>query len=367
MSIYLDNAATTQVFREAADVAYKAMTETYSNPASLHSFGLEAEQLLEEGRKIIAANIGCKEEELYFTASGTSASNTAIFGSLASKKKGRIITSAFEHPAVLECFKALENRFEVIYLKPDKDGIISPESLEKELTDDTLLVSIMHVNNETGAVNPITELAQITHRVKGALFHTDAVQSFTKQPFSYSVVDMASFSAHKTHAPKGLGALYVKKGVKVKPVILGGGQEKGMFSGTSNVPGVCAWAKALELQDAKKNYGYVKELNALAREKIKELGGQIISPDNASPYILNVAFEHYIGENILHYLSSKGVYISTGSACSSKHASHVFKALGMEKYQKNALRFSFSHLNTKEEINEAMSLLAESLSKIIRK
>ena len=350
MSIYLDNAATTAVLPEASAVACDTMTNLYANPASLHTFGFEAEKLLEKSRETLAKAIGCKSEELFFTSGGTGSDNLAVLGYLKTKRGGRIITSAYEHPAVLECFKQAESKFDVVYLKPE-NGVITEEALQRELTPDTVLVSVMHVNNETGALNPTEKLARLTHLVKGAVFHTDAVQAFMKEPFDYSKVDMASFSAHKTHAPKGIGAVYIKNGVKVKPVLLGGGQEKGLFSGTSNVAGAAAWATAVERTDVKAN-----------REKVSK-----ISPENGSPYILNAVFEGYMAENLLHYLSNEGIYVSTGSACSSKHGSHVFKALGLEKYQKNALRFSFSQFTTEEEINKTADTLKDALGKIIKK
>lgn len=366
MSIYLDNAATTAVLPEASAVACDTMTNLYANPASLHTFGFEAEKLLEKSRETLAKAVGCKSEELFFTSGGTGSDNLAVLGYLKTKRGGRIITSAYEHPAVLECFKQAESKFDVVYLKPE-NGIITEEALQRELTPDTVLVSVMHVNNETGALNPTENLAGLTHLVKGAVFHTDAVQAFMKEPFDYSKVDMASFSAHKTHAPKGIGAIYIKKGIKIKPVLFGGGQEKGLFSGTSNVAGAAAWATAVERTDVKANREKVAQIFSLLKEKVEVLGGLVISPENGSPYILNAVFEGYMAENLLHYLSNEGIYVSTGSACSSKHGSHVFKALGLEKYQKNALRFSFSQFTTEEEINKTADTLKDALGKIIKK
>ena len=366
MSIYLDNAATTAVLPEAAKVAAECMTALYANPASLHSFGFEAEKLLEKSRARIAKAVGCKPEELYFTSGGTGSDNLAILGHLKTRRGGRIITSAYEHPAVLECFKQTESKFDVVYLRPENE-IITKDALREALTADTALVSIMHVNNETGAINPIEELAETTHLVRDAVFHTDAVQSFMKESFDFSKVDLASFSAHKTHAPKGIGALYIKSGVKVKPVLFGGGQEKGLFSGTANVAGAAAWAEAVERTDTEKNRMRVSDIFALLKKKIGDLGGTVISPEGGSPYILNAVFEGYMAENLLHCLSGEGIYVSTGSACSSKHGSHVFKALGLEKYQKNALRFSFSGFTTEEQIEITAEALKNALGRIIKK
>lgn len=366
--IYLDNAATTQVYPSAAEAAFRAMTTLYANPASLHHFGIEAEKVLEQSRAIIAAAAGVKKEELYFTAGGTGSSNTAIFGTLAPLRGGRIICSAYEHPAVLACFKQLQTKFDVVYVKPSKRGIIEPDDLFSVLTPDTRLVSIMHVNNETGAVNPIRDLAKITKTVsKNALFHTDAVQAFLKESFSYACVDMASFSAHKTHAPKGIGALYVKKDVSIKPVIFGGGQERGLFSGTSNVPGAAAWADAVQHTAVTQNHKTVAEVNHFCRKAITELGAEIISPSDASVYILNAAFNGYMAENLLHALASEDIYVSTGSACSSRHGSHVFGALDMTDKQKSALRISFSAQNTLQEIQIFQHKLARVLNRVAKK
>lgn len=366
--IYLDNAATTQVCPEAVNAATAAMTDLYANPASLHAFGIEAEKRLDQSRQIIAEAAGVLPEELYFTAGGTVSNNTAVFGALSSMRGGRIICSAYEHPSVLECFKQLENRFDVVYLPPAKSGCIKPDDLLKALTQETRLVSIMHVNNETGAINPIRELAKITKTINPkTLFHTDAVQGFLKEPFSYSCADMASFSAHKTHAPKGIGALYIKKGVHIKPVILGGGQEKGIYSGTSNVPGAAAWAAAVRTADVEKNRQTVLKLNQECRRLLQQLGAQILSPENASPYIISTIFHGYMAETLLRVLAQNEIYVSTGSACSSKHGSHVYRTLGLQSVQKNILRISFSELNTLEEIKILQHRLSEALTAIEKK
>ena len=366
--IYLDSAATTKVLSCAAKAAYEAMTETYSNPSSLHSFGYEAEKIKEEARKAVAAAAGVLPEEIIFTSGGTGADNLAIFGYLQSKKSGRIITSAFEHPAVLECFRALATKFEVVYLKPE-NGIITPDVLKKALTPDTVLVSIMHVNNETGAINPIKELSKLTKDYTDAVFHTDAVQGFLKEKGVYSFCDMASFSAHKTGAPKGLGALYVKKGVRLKPVIFGGGQEKGLFCGTENVPAMAGWTAAINelLPTVNARNERMAMLKQRAVEKITELGGEIISPEISSPHILTAAFPGYVSENIVHFLEKKEIYVSTGSACSSKKASATFTALGLEKYSQSALRLSFCDDTKEEDIDLFAEALKEALGSLLKK
>lgn len=363
--IYLDNAATTRPSQAVMD-AVRENWELYSNPASLHDFGLDAEKALEGAREILAKSMGIDPECFYFTSGGTMSDNIAVRGYLQTKRKGRIITSAFEHPAVAECFKSLEGAFEVVYIKPE-NGIITAEAVERELTADTVFVSIMQVNNETGAKNDILGIAQLL-REEGIVFHTDAVQGYLKEPFTYSKVDMASFSAHKTHGLKGIGGLYVKKGLRPKPMIYGGGQEGNIHSGTVNVMGAVAWAAAVEdiLKTATEDRKRIEEINSRYREVVTALGGKILTPEISSPYILSVAFEGYLGENILHYLSERGIHISTGSACSSKKVSPVMRALGYENLQKSVLRFSFSAENTIEEVDVVATELKNALNEVIK-
>lgn len=361
--IYLDNASTTKPSEKSLETVI-SMQKEFANASSLHSFGYECERKLEKAREILADSMGVPSETVYFTSGGTMSDNIAVRGFLSSKKQGRIITTEFEHPAVLECFKSLSQQFEVVYIKPN-NGKISAEDVENVLSDDTVFVSVMHVNNETGAVNDIRNIASLLKERK-IVFHTDAVQGFMKEQFKYSCVDMASFSGHKTHGPKGIGAVYIKKGVKVNPVIYGGGQEKNIHSGTINTVGACAWAAAVEelKRDQQQNYNRIRELNKKYRELVLSLGGEVISPVDGSPYILNVAFKGYLGENILHFLSDKEIYISTGSACSSKKGSHVLKSVGKESVQKNAIRLSFSENNTADEICDVADALKACLKAV---
>ena len=366
--IYLDSASTTKVLPEAANAAFRAMTEVFSNPSSLHSFGYEAEKIRERARNAVASAAGVKDEEIVFTSGGTGADNLAVFGFLRNKKGGRIITSAYEHPAVLECFKALSSQFDTVYLKPE-DGIITPDVLKKALTPDTLLVSVMHVNNETGALNPIKELAKTTKDFSAAVFHTDAVQGFLKEKGSYAFCDMASFSAHKTNAPKGLGALYVKKDVRLKPLLFGGGQEKGLFCGTENTPAMAGWAEAVKtlfttVEARREHAAALKEKTVKA---LVALGGIIVSPSVSSPHIVTAAFPGYVSENIVHFLEKRDIYVSTGSACSSKKASATFAALGLEKYSASSLRISFCDDTSSEDIDSFASALEEALKTLKRK
>ncbi len=362
----MDNAATTKVFDRAAEKTMQYLTIDYANPESRHGFGFSAQTALSEARKSLAKAAGVTEEEIFFTPSATVSNNTAIRGAVASKRKGRIISTAFEHPAVEEVLKDLEKTFEVVRLKPEH-GKITVDSFRQALSSDTVLVTCMQVNNETGAITPLKEMATLLKRSGiDAPFHSDAVQGFLKEDFRYSMIDMASFAGHKVHAPKGVGALYVRKGLRIKPVILGGGQEKNLFSGTHNIPAIMGWSVACNImrEQQEETRKKIETINRKMREGLLELGAEINSPDDASPYVLNGAFPGYLGENILNYLSEKQIYISTGSACSAKKPSRVMTAIGKEHLSRYALRFSFSGENTEEEIPIVLQALADALKKI---
>ena len=365
--IYLDSAATTKVLPQAAEAAVRAMCDCYGNPSSLHNEGYRASKRLEECRKTIAEAAGVDPSCLIFTSGGSASNNLAIKGFLSNKRKGKVITSAYEHPSVMECFKLFEDKLDVVYLKPE-NGIITEEALLKVLDEDTILVSIMHVNNEPGAINPIKELCKLTKKLSHAVFHTDAVQGFMKENLSYSFADMVSFSGHKNHAPKGIGALYVKKGIKLLPVISGGGQEKGFASGTENLPGAEAWAEAVKIQLPERvaHKEHAMKLKNLTRDLLADTEFIEVSPEKSSPYVFNAVFPSYLSENLLHYLSERNICVSTGSACSSKKASHVFVAIGMPEYSKSALRISYSYDNTEDDIRQFASVLKQGLSDIIK-
>ncbi len=364
--IYMDNAATTRVLDQATDKILQCMTEQFANPHSLHNFGLSAEHLVTEGRKTIAAAAGVTEEEIYFAPSATIANNVALRGAVASKRKGRIISTAFEHPAVEEVLRDLEKTFEIVRLQP-KHGCITVESFRDALTPDTILVSCIQVNNETGAVTPLKEMVSILRRSGiEAPFHTDAVQGFLKEDFRYSLVDMASFAGHKVHGPKGIGALYLRKGLRLRPVVLGGGQENGLFSGTLNVPAIAGWSEACKVLQKEKSQIrlHVTEIHKKMRQGLLALGAQINTPEQGSAYVLNAAFPGLLGENILHYLSQREIYISTGSACSSKKPSRVMTAIGKGELSRYTLRFSFSRYNTEEEVTEVLAALSDAIKEI---
>ena len=367
--IYLDNAATTRVCSAAAKAAVLAMTETYGNTLSTHAMGRAAAETMELARGNVAALMGAKPSEFCFTSGGTEADNMALFGAVGSKNRAgnHIITSACEHYAVLKSAQELEKRgFEVTYLTPDKDGVITPESLANTLRDDTALVSVMLVNNETGAVNPVAEYAaEINRRGSKTLLHTDAVQGFGKLPFTAKSLgaDLISVSAHKIHGAKGAGALYIKNGVKLTPQTYGGAQENGMRPGTHALPAIAAFGEAarLAVQSIESNYRHVSELRNHAVSRLLSLGVQIISTPQASPYILSISLPGYRSETLMNALEQDGICVARSSACKKGARSHVLEAMGLPpKVIDGALRVSFSHETTIAELD----FFAESLDKI---
>ena len=369
---YLDNSATTRVSPLAAKKALELMTECYGNPSSLHTKGMLAEQELINARKIIADSIKAKETEIYFTSGGTEANNTAIFGTAKSKiRQGKkIVTTAIEHSSVLEACEALEKQgYEVVYLTPNEEGIVTAEAIENAVDSDTILVSVMAVNNETGAVMPIEHISKIIRSKKSnALFHTDMVQAYGKIHIKTSKIgaDLISLSAHKVHAPKGVGVLYIKNGVRISPLHFGGEQEKKLRPGTEALPLIGAFGCAVSEFDIDKNMQYVKELNDYAKEKLLSLDGVYLnSPKNALPYVLNISVSGIRSETMLHHLEASDIFVSSGSACAKGKKSHVLTALGLSpKRADSAIRISFSKLNTKEDIDalyEAVKIGTETL------
>ena len=372
---YLDNSATTRVLQLAAKKALQIMTECYGNPSSLHTKGMQAEQELIKARKIIADSIKAKENEIYFTSGGTEANNTAIFGTAKAKiRQGKkIVTTAIEHSSVLEACEALQKQgYEVVYLTPNENGIVTPEALENAVDSDTILVSVMAVNNETGAVMPIEHISKIIKNKKSnALFHTDMVQAYGKIHIKASKIgaDLISLSAHKVHAPKGVGALYVKSGVRISPLHFGGEQERKLRPGTEALPLIGAFGCAVSEFDIDKNMQYVKELNEYAKEKLLSLEGVYLnSPENALPYVLNVSVLGIRSETMLHHLEASDIFVSSGSACAKGKKSHVLKALGLsEKRADSAIRISFSKLNTKEDIDALYEAVKIGTKTLVRK
>lgn len=371
--VYLDNSATTRQYDAVTETMLQAMRENYGNPSSLHALGLAAEKEVRAARKTLAAAIGAKEETLYFTACGTESDNTVLFGAAQAKKRSgnKILVSAAEHPAILEPARKLESLgYEVVRIGVDRLCHPDMNQLAAELTEDTILISIMGVNNETGTIMPIPEIAKIKadyNKAHGTdiWLHSDCVQAFGKIPLdlaaNYRGVDLLSLSAHKIHGPKGMGALYVRKGLNLPAFLLGGGQERHLRSGTENTPGIIGFGKAAAL--AMMNFdARIKTMRACRKFLLEACKAEIPdirinSPEDetACPSVLNISFLGTRGEVLLHTLEQDGIYVSTGSACASNHASakgsHVLNAMGLSpKEIEGAIRFSFSEFNTIEEM-----------------
>lgn len=370
MLVYLDNSATTKPYQEAVDVMTKVLTEDYGNPSSLHTLGIAAEKYVKSARKSFAASIGASEEEVYFTSCGTEADNMAIMGAAAAKKHQgkKIITTAVEHPAVLEpCRKLEQMGYKVEYIGVDSKCRLDMKQLEAAINDDTILISVMGVNNETGIIMPIKEIIELKDRYNkehntGILMHTDAVQAFGKIPVNvkgeFKGVDMISISGHKIHGPKGIGGIYVKKGLSLPAFIIGGGQENHMRSGTENTAGIAGFGKAMDIafDDFDGRVDKMAKAKARLLEAIKSDVKDIIinSPEESAPSVLNISFMGTRGEVLLHTLEQDNIYVSTGSACSSnkKGQSHVLGAMGLKhKEIEGAIRFSFSEFNSEEEMD----------------
>ena len=374
MEIYLDNSATTKPYQEVVDKMVLALTTQYGNPSSIYKKGIEVEREIKEIRRNIARSLGAKETEIYFTSGGTECNNTIIrsVANLNKKTKNHIISTVIEHPSVLNTLKDLEaDGFEVTYLPVGKDGKISLEDLKNAIKKETILVSVMHVNNEIGTIQPIEEIGKYLKSLdEKVYFHVDGVQSYAKikfRPSRYNI-DFMSVSGHKLHGPKGIGFMYVKENNRIKPLLTGGGQEIGIRSGTENVPGIYGIGEAVRIlnQDLEGTIDKIKGLRDLLKEEILANidNVKINSPEDGVCHILNVSFRGVRGEVLLHYLEQKEIYVSTGSACSSKKkGSHVLNAIGLTPDEiEGAIRFSLSDLNTKEEIMKTVEVLKESVS-----
>lgn len=371
--IYFDNSATTRPSKKAVENIKNSLEEFWGNPSSLHTLGIEAELQLNDSREILASFINAKPTEIIFTSCGTEANNMAILGTAYSRKKrgNRIVTTAIEHPSVLECMKRLEKEgFEVIYLPVDKSGVIKISELQNAINENTILVSIMLVNNEIGTIQPLEKAAEIIKTKNApALLHSDCVQAFGKLPINVSrlKVDLLTASAHKVHGPKGIGFLYKKSGVNLPALLLGGGQENGLRSGTESLPLIRGFSGAVEdIGNLNGNLDYIKKLSSYAKQKITDTSLAVInSPENALPYILNISVEGYRSETLLHFLSSKGIFVSSGSACAKGNTSYVLAQMGFDnKRIDSALRLSFSRENTIEEIDAFCTALKEACNTI---
>ena len=375
MEAYFDNSATTKVLDCVKDAVVDAMCVNYGNAAAKHRKGVEAENLIREAKKAIAATLKVQEKEILFTSGGTESNNTALIGTaLANRRAGKhLITTGVEHPSIYNTMSFLEEMgFEVTYLPVDHLGHISLEDLEKAIREDTILVSVMYVNNEVGAVEPIEAISQcIKKKNPKTLFHVDAIQAYGKYKIrpKKQGIDLLSVSGHKIHAPKGVGFLYIRDGVKIRPILFGGGQQKGMRSGTENVPGCVGLGVAA--REAYKDFdARIEKLYTLREHLIaglKPLGGVTIngSEDRTNaPQIVSASFEGVRSEVLLHALEDKGVYVSSGSACSSNHPgiSGTLKGIGVKKeLLDSTIRFSLGDLNTEEEVDYAIGVLGELL------
>lgn len=369
---YLDNSATTRVSEAAAQAAYRMMRENYGNPSSLHRMGLNAEEAVEEARGIIADSLSADKKNIYFTSGGTEANNTVLFGAAqALKRRGdRIIVSAVEHSSVYESVKRLsEMAYDVQYAPVDTQGVVDIERFKALLTEKTILVSVMTVNNETGSVQPIERLSKLVHKsCPEALFHSDAVQAYCKIPLKPKKwgVDLMSISAHKIHGAKGCGALYIRDGARILPLLYGGEQQKKLRPGTESAPLIAAFGAAAKEADIAANHAIIQELNAYACERLNQLDGVTVnSPTDALPYIINISVEGIRSETMLHHLEKSGVYVSSSSACSKGKRSYVLEAMGLPDDRiDSSLRISFSKYNTKDDIDALISGLQSGIDNL---
>lgn len=375
MEIYLDNSATTCVCREAAEKMTDMLMNNYGNPSSLHKKGVEASMALEKARNHLADALSCSKDEIYFTSSGTTANNTAIFGAVnANKRRGnRIVTTSIEHPSVNECMKRLEQQgFEVIRLKPDSKGAFSPMELMNAVNQKTILVSVMAVNNEIGTINPINQLRTAVKRANApAIIHVDAVQAFGKIPLSpqRAGIDLLTVSSHKIHGPKGAGALFVRKGLQLTPHVLGGGQEKGLYSGTEAMPAIAGFGEAVRvLPELNRKYEEIRRIRDGFIKEVTKIGGvHINSAPDSLPYIINMSVLGIPSQTMVNALSEKGIYVSAGSACKKGHRSEVLSAIGLDpKFIDSAIRISLSRFNTAEDMH-CLTTAIDSIVKRIRR
>ena len=385
MECYLDNSATTRVLEEAADIMREVMLNDYGNPSSLHNMGFSAEKHLKKAEEVFSHILKCSPKNILFTSGGTESNNTAITGTAIFKKNRgtHLITSPFEHPAVSRVMKFLEEQgFEVDYLDVDPEGFIDLQQLEDLIREDTILVSIMHVNNEIGTVEPISDAGAIIHRKNpNCLFHVDDIQGFGKLPLNPREchIDLLSASSHKLHGPKGAGLLYISDRTHISPIIFGGGQMKGLRSGTENVPGIAGFAAAagIVFKDLDEKIGNMRILRRNFINELVKIPDVIINgprdDEKAAPHIVSASFKDVRAEVLLHALEDKGVYVSSGSACSSnrKTVSASLKAVGAPDWaHESTVRFSFSRFTEKHELDYTISVLNEiipQLRKFIRR
>lgn len=375
MCVYLDNSATTKPCDAAVKKALEIMSVHYGNPSSLHMCGFEAKKELDSARRTLSDFLSCNENEIFFTPSGTTANNTAILGTARTKKREgkKIVTTLLEHPSVLKHFEMLEELgFEAVYLKPNRDGKISLDELSAAVDANTILVSVMAVNNEVGSIQDISKVKQIIRdNHSTAYFHCDAVQAFGKIPLKPSKlgIDLMSMSAHKIHGIKGAGALYVSNKIRLLPSIAGGGQENGLISGTEAMPAICAFAAAVnDIGNVSQNLERVREVKNYFADKIENLDGvHINSATDSLPYIINISVEGVPSQVLLNALSSMGIYISAGSACSKGHRSNVLTAIGLAPSMiDSAVRISLSKTTTEKDMDLLYNGIESTIKRIRR-
>ena len=380
MEIYLDNSATTRVDPEVLELVKTIMDEDYGNAASLHRKGVSAEMRVKKAKEQIASTLKCAPKDIYFTSGGTESNNWALFGAAEANRRAgmHLITTCIEHPSIKNTMRRLEEQgYEVTYLPVDRDGIISVEELKKAIRPDTILVSVMHVNNEIGAVEPVAEIGEMLHRERpDILFHVDAIQSYGKYRINPARmhIDMLSVSGHKLHGPKGIGFLYIAPRVKIRPLLYGGGQQKGMRSGTENVPGEAGLGLAAEklYRNLEANTEHFYMLKDRLVEGLSGIEGAQVNGKTdrySAPHIVSCSFSGVRSEVLLHALEDRGIYVSSGSACASSHPSEVNTLLSIgltREEQEGTLRFSFSIHTTPEEIDKTLEALSEILPMLRR-
>ncbi len=375
VGVYLDNSATTKPCEKAVKKALEMMNENFGNPSSLHLCGYKAKKELDSARHTISAFLGCDDNEIYFTPSGTVANHTAILGTAQARRREgkKVITTLLEHPSVLKHYENLaEQGYDVVYLKPDSNGKISLNELSNVVDENTVLVSIMAVNNEVGSIQEISKIKGIIKEKKSkAYFHCDAVQAFGKillRPKKMGI-DLMSMSAHKIHGIKGAGALFVNNSIRILPSIVGGGQENGLVSGTEAMPAICAFAEAVnDIGNVQKNLDYVASVKNYFVSKIADVEKvQINSPSDALPYIINISVEGVPSQVMLNSLSSMGIYVSAGSACAKGHRSEVLTAMGVSpKGIDSAIRISLSKTTTENDMDLLYNGIVDTVKRIRR-
>ena len=371
--IYLDNAATTKAFPEVATAVQEALMTNYANPSSLHQKGLAAEKVVKRARKKLAQQLKVKADEIYFTSGGTEANNLAIKGTIKSLSNygDRIITTKIEHPSVLNVYKSLEADWDVKYLDVNQNGKIDLEQLQEYLNNDTILVSIMAVNNELGTIQPLNKISKLTKEYQNLYLHVDGIQALGKINFfpERLGIDICSVSAHKIHGPKGVGALYAAEDTRLKNIFCGSGQEEGLRPGTENVPGIAGFAKAIDLLASREEIEQMYQLKeTLVNRILTEIKGSTLNGPairDGAPHIANISFAGIRGEILVHSLAEDDIYVSTGAACSSrrKDSNHILEAIGIaDDLIDKTIRFSLATTNTEAEIETVITKLKEKIT-----